>query len=86
VGDEDNRLVQLVMQFDQKVLHAGTNQSVEGRERLVHEKNFWIRAQSASEAKGQFMSAMITLGASCLGPTGRKDSDDQRYGWQSIYH
>ena len=50
VRDEDDRLVKVLLEVDELVLHLGADQRIERREGLVHEEDLRVGAQRAGEA------------------------------------
>ena len=50
MGDEEHRLVELLLQAHQLVLHAGTDQRIEGGKRLIHQQDVGIDRQRPGEA------------------------------------
>ncbi len=50
MGDEDDGLLHLGLQFDEFMLHVPPDQGVEGAERLVHEQDVRVHRQGARQA------------------------------------
>ena len=67
VGDEDDGLLQLLLQFEQLLLHLATDKRVERAERLIHEQDVGVGRERPGDAHallhpaGQFGGELLGL-------------------------
>ena len=66
VCDEHDRLVEVLLQLEQEVLHVGADQRVEGGEGLVHEHDRRVRRQCAGDANTLLHAARELMGVVVL--------------------
>lgn len=68
VGDEDDRLLQPLLQFEQLVLHVAADQRVERAEGLVHQQQVRVGGERAGQAHTLLHTAGQLVGPGVLQP------------------
>ncbi len=65
MGDKDNGALLFRLELHQLILHLGTDQRIEGRERFVHQQNIGVdrkgagKANALTHAAGEFIRVSV---------------------------
>ena len=79
VGDEDDRLLELLLEFQQLVLHVTADQRVQGAEGLVHQQQVGVGGERAGEADALLHAAGQLVGPGLL-PAGQAAQGERLVG------